>query len=86
MDIDAMLPLPGEEGFGVSHWSEEHALYSELEQITHAQINNQYDALTDALLTYQHDGIEVPEVDNSDDMFENQSSGHIQSIHPQIQA
>lgn len=32
--------------------------------------SDQYDALTDALLAYQHDGIEVPEVDNSDDVFE----------------
>ncbi|KAG0694098.1 hypothetical protein DFH29DRAFT_1006635 [Suillus ampliporus] len=83
-----MLPPPGKEGFTVSHWAEEHALYLELEKITHTQIklvdtcdcslriaqqvaawSDQYDALMDALLTYQHDGIEVPEVDNSDDVF-----------------
>jgi hypothetical protein len=36
MDIDAVLPPPGEEGFTTSHWGEEQALYSELEQLTHA--------------------------------------------------
>lgn len=36
MDIDAVLPPPGEEGFTTSHWGEEQALYSELEQLAHA--------------------------------------------------
>ncbi|KAG1859684.1 hypothetical protein F4604DRAFT_1882717 [Suillus subluteus] len=36
MDFDAILPPPGEEGFATSHCSEEHALYSELEQMAHA--------------------------------------------------
>ncbi|KAG1861460.1 hypothetical protein C8R48DRAFT_711579 [Suillus tomentosus] len=38
IDIDAVFPPPGEEGFAVSHWGEEHALYSELEQVSHAHI------------------------------------------------
>lgn len=37
LDIDAMLPPPGEEGFTVSHAGDEVALYKELEQITMAQ-------------------------------------------------
>lgn len=37
MDIDAMLPPPGEEGFTVSHAGDEVALYKELEQMTIGQ-------------------------------------------------
>ncbi|KAG2348657.1 hypothetical protein BDR05DRAFT_973670 [Suillus weaverae] len=37
MDIDAMLPPSGEEGFTVSHAGDELALYKELEKITMAQ-------------------------------------------------
>ncbi|KAG2755649.1 hypothetical protein P692DRAFT_201836751 [Suillus brevipes Sb2] len=37
MDIDAMLPPPGEESFTVSHAGDEVALYKELEQMTMGQ-------------------------------------------------
>ncbi|KAG2155305.1 uncharacterized protein EDB93DRAFT_1247790 [Suillus bovinus] len=37
MNIDAMLPPPGEEGFTVSHVRDEVTLYKQLEQITIAQ-------------------------------------------------
>ncbi|KAG1896799.1 uncharacterized protein F5891DRAFT_983212 [Suillus fuscotomentosus] len=79
IDIDAVFPPPGEEGFAVSHWGEEHALYSELKQVSHAHIkyitlsawSDQYDILANTLLAYQHDSIEFPEVDDSDhDVFE----------------
>jgi hypothetical protein len=34
MDVDSMVPPPGEEGFSVSHAGDEISLYQELETIT----------------------------------------------------
>lgn len=34
MDVDSMVPPPGEEGFSVSHAGDEISLYHELETIT----------------------------------------------------
>ncbi|KAG2051489.1 hypothetical protein BDR06DRAFT_983575 [Suillus hirtellus] len=45
IDIDAVFPPPGEEGFAVSHWGEEHALYSELKQVSHAHIKFKHESI-----------------------------------------
>ncbi|KAG1721787.1 hypothetical protein EDB19DRAFT_1835287 [Suillus lakei] len=41
MDIDSMIPPPGEEGFSVSHAGDEVTIYQELEELTTSTANRQ---------------------------------------------
>ncbi|KAG2029809.1 hypothetical protein BDR03DRAFT_1017926 [Suillus americanus] len=80
MDVDSIVPPPGEEGFSVSHAGDEVSLYRELEtititktcgQIAHliAEWTSQYNNLTDAFLTYKPNSTPPPTSDNETEFF-----------------